>query len=194
MSAPNQGGKADAPALRRGRAASRQPDRSQVITLARSAGRGVATAFACKPEQLAYAVRWLVATAALARTDRWPFPEVKTRIPQVLGVRGSRASTDPKIPPDLLNPPKGLSMAKTARVSLQLVRKFVPAADSLQSAHLPQTTPGETVIQRGYTLCEVSGMQEGRWPTIPSMCRIPYGLLHCKNRRCLRSNPHMRPG
>jgi hypothetical protein len=63
--------------------------------------------------------------------------------------------TDPRTPPDLFNPSKGLSMAKIAHVSLQVAMKSVPVAETLQSAHLPQTMPGETVIRPGYTLCEV---------------------------------------
>lgn len=95
MSARNQGGKADTPALRRGGAASRQQDRSPLIALARSAGSCAATAFPCKPKQPAAVVRWLVATAVLARTDRRRFPEVKPSATQVPAVRGSRASTGP---------------------------------------------------------------------------------------------------
>jgi hypothetical protein len=55
-------------------------------------------------------------------------------------------------------------MAKNARVSLQLARKFVPVAELLKSAHLPQTRTRETVIQRSYTLCEVG---QTRWKPFP---------------------------
>ena len=67
----------------------------------------------------------------------------------------SARSTDPRPAPNLFNPPKGLSMAKIARDSLQLARKSVPVSETLRSARLPQTRPRETVIQRRYTLCEV---------------------------------------
>jgi hypothetical protein len=132
----------------------RQPDRSQVKTPARSAGSSAATAFACKPKQPAHVVRWLVATAGMARTDRRPTPEVKARTALLPAARGSRASTDPKTPPNLLNQPKGLSMAKTASASVQLARKFVPVAELPKDAQLPQSRTRETVIHRGYTLCE----------------------------------------
>jgi hypothetical protein len=138
----------------------RQPDRSQVKTPARSAGSSAATAFACKPKQPAHVVRWLVATAGMARTDRRPTPEVKARTALLPAARGSRASTDLKTPLNLFNPPKGISMAKTARAFLQLAMKSVPVVDLLQSAHLPQSRPRKTMLQRTYTLCEVG---QSKW-------------------------------
>jgi len=73
--------------------------------------------------------------------------------------RSSRPATIPRInglriPPDLLNPLKGLSMAKTAGVSLQLAMKFVPVAELPKGAQIQQSRTRETVIQRRYTLCE----------------------------------------
>lgn len=126
----------------------------ELLHLAKQAPARTTRAFACKPEQPAHVVRWLVATAGMARTDRWPIPEVKARTALLPAARGSRASTDPKNPPDLLNPSKGLSMAKTAPVSLKIAPKFVPVAHSLQSAQRTQTRTCETVIARSYTLCE----------------------------------------
>lgn len=124
------------------------------LHLAKQAPARTTRAFACKPEQPAHVGRWLVATAGMARTVRWPIPEVKARTAPASAARGSRASTDPKNPPDLLNPSKGLSMAKTAPVSLKIAPKFVPVAHSLQSAQRTQTRTCETVIARSYTLCE----------------------------------------
>jgi hypothetical protein len=80
--------------------------------------------------------------------------------------RGSRASTDLKALPDLLNPPKELSMAKIARVFVRFAMKSVPVIDSLQSAHLPQTTLGKTVTRRGYTLCEVGQKSRKELPMV----------------------------
>lgn len=172
MNARMMGGMAAATRRRRserrraqGRDAIRQPDLSQVKTPARSAGSSAATASACKPKQPAHVARWLVATAERARTVRWPIPEVKPCTAQLPAARGSRASTDPNTPPNLLNQPKGLSMAKIARVSLQLAMKSVLVSDSLQSAHLPQTRPRETVSERRYTLCEVDKRSRQELPT-----------------------------
>jgi hypothetical protein len=140
------------PAHRRGGDAGRIQNPSQVIAPAAAASPSHASP--CRPKQPAHVVRWLVATAGMARTDRWPVPEVKPRLPQGPDVRGSRASTDPRTPPDLFNPAKGLSMAKTASASVQLARKFVPVAELPKDAQLPQSRTRETVIHRGYTLCE----------------------------------------
>ena len=88
----------------------------------------------------------------------------------------SARSTDPRTPPNLFNPPKGLSMAKIAPVSLQLAMKFVPVAETLRSARLPQTRPRETVIQRRYTLCEV---QQTEGKSLPlGNCRNQSNLLN----------------
>jgi len=72
--------------------------------------------------------------------------------------------TDPGTSPDLFNPAKGLSMEKTAHSFLQLAMKSVPVTDLLQSAHLAQSTPLETVDLHGYTLCEV---QEAKRQFVP---------------------------
>jgi hypothetical protein len=124
------------------------------LHLAKQAAVCPAPAFPCKPKQLAHVARWLVATAALARTVRWPFPEVKPSPFQVPDVRGSRASTDPSTPPDLLNPPKGLSMVKTARFLLRPESKFVPVAALLDSPKSNRGIPRKFMIHRSYTLCE----------------------------------------
>lgn len=52
----------------------------------------------------------------------------------------------PSTPSNLLNPPKGLSMAKTARVSVYLAMKFVPVSDMPENARLQQSMTLETVI------------------------------------------------
>lgn len=57
--------------------------------------------------------------------------------------------------PNLLNNPKGLSMAKTALVSLQVARKSVPVAESAKGGQIVQSSACRTVIERAYTLCEV---------------------------------------
>lgn len=112
-------------------------------------------ASACKPPQRQPAVRWLVATAALARTDRWPFPEVKACTPLAFAVRGSRASTVPRKPRILFNPVEGLSMEKPARASFRAPLKFVPVAALRHLSKSIRETSRKSLIQRMYTLCEV---------------------------------------
>jgi hypothetical protein len=70
------------------------------------------------------------------------------------------------IPPNLLNPPKGHSMAKIARDSLQLAMKSVPVANSLICAQLQQTRTRETVNRRFYTLCEVNNGERQSVPPV----------------------------
>ena len=140
MSAQNQGGKAGTPALRRGGAASRPQDRSQLIAPAQAAGRcHVPTT--CQTKIFAFHQR--------------PPSGMKERLGPPSGPATIPRSTDPGTPPDLLNLTKGLSMAKTAPVSLQTASKSVPVSDLLQSAQIPQIRPCGTVFQRSYTLCEV---------------------------------------
>jgi len=129
-------------------AAGRQPDahagrrheRRQVRIHAQAAGSctGLTT---CKTQTAAFHQR-----PPSGMKERLGPPSGPATIPRI---------TDPGTPPDLLNPSKGLSMAKIACVSLQLARKSVPVADLPKGAQLPQSRPRETMIRRRYTLCEV---------------------------------------
>ena len=110
---------------------------------------------ACKPKQPAYGVRWLVATAALARTVRWPFPEVKACTPQLPAVRGSRASTDASNPLALSPNSGGLTMEKAAQEFFYDPQKFVPLGGFTQSDQENSDSDGKPLICRTYTLCEV---------------------------------------
>jgi hypothetical protein len=121
------------------------------------------TASSCKPNQPAYAVRWLVATAALARTVRWPFPEVKPRIPPVSAVRGSRAGTDPRKPQ-----PKGVRMEKTALDLICPLPKSFPLKDLRAHSAQNEAKACKPMISRSYTLCEVV---DGIGNRFPSTCR-----------------------
>jgi len=114
-------------------------------------------ASACQPKQPARAVRWLVATAEMARTDREPLPEVKPSRPPTLAARGSRASTDRRQPRILFNPAEGLSMEKTARALLRAPTKFVLVASIRQNLKDILGMSHKPLIMQCYTLCEVSG-------------------------------------
>lgn len=139
MSAREIGGYAEAAGRQPDAQANRRPELSQVRIHAQAAGGCNRLASTCKTK-----------TSALHRRlpsgmqERLGPPSGPATIPRI---------TDPGTPPDLFNPAKGLSMEKTARSFLQLAMKSVPVADLLQSANFPQTTPGETVTRRGYTLC-----------------------------------------
>lgn len=124
-------------------------------------------AFACKPNPPAYVVRWLVATAVLARTVRWPFPEVKPRLsPVLIEDAPSVRSTGFGTPPDLLNPSKGLSMAKTTRASSQTSSKFVPVTDLMETAQNQQTMACRPSKRRFHTLCEVDNGERQLLPLV----------------------------
>ena len=69
--------------------------------------------------------------------------------------------------PNLLKPSKGLSMAKTARASLQTSLKFVPVPDLMKSAQIQQTRHSWPSIRRFYTLCEVDN---GERQLLPPWC------------------------
>jgi len=112
-------------------------------------------ASACKPPQRQPAVRWLVATAALARTDRWPFPEVARSTCAASAARGSRASTDPRKPRNLFNPAEGLSMEKLACASLRQPLKFVPLDEIRRYLTIILLTSRKSLINRMYTFHEV---------------------------------------
>ena len=57
-------------------------------------------------------------------------------------------------------------MAKTARVSLQLARKFVPVDDLPKVDQLLQSRTRETMILSGYTLCEVNNRNRQDLPVL----------------------------
>jgi len=164
MSARKIDGEAAARVERRSRpprAASRQPDRSQVQTPAQATGRRTPLAFHLQAKTTGLSTPLALCYLPLAGARHWPTPEVKACIPSAAAEPSPRRrTTDPGIPPDLLNPPKGFSMAKTARVSLQLARKFVPVAELPKGAQLPQSRTRETMIQSGYTLCEAHDVSE----------------------------------
>ena len=134
---------------------------------------------ACKPPQQQPAVRWLVATAALARTDRWPFPEVKACTPLASAARGSRASTDPRKPRNLFNPAEGLSMEKPACASFRAPSKFVPVAALRHLSNSIRETSRKPLIQRMYTLCVVKDSDR---QVLPVRCRNKSNLLNCNLR------------
>ncbi len=126
---------------------SRRPD-----TMTRyRASRRPAAALSCKPNQRTPAP-WQ-GFKATAPQGFEPRPAGAESVP--IEPAPSGRSTDPGIPPDLLNLTKGLSMAKTAPVSSQTARKSVPVSHLLQSAQILQIRPCTTVIARSYTLCEV---------------------------------------
>jgi hypothetical protein len=134
-------------------------------------------ASACKPPQRTPAVRWLVATAALARTDRWPFLEVKACTPLESAARGSRASTDPRKPRNLFNPAEGLSMEKPACASLRPPSKFVPVAALRHLSKSIRETSRKPLINRMYTLCEVMDSDRQVQPVRNSALSTPQNLL-----------------
>lgn len=136
-------------------------------TLTRSgASRRRAAFLVCKPKQPAHAGRWLVATAALARTDRRPITEVEPRIHMANDARGSRASTDLGLSWNLLNNLKGHSMAKNARELLQSAPKSVPVAEMHQKPQSMQGTACKYMIHQKYTLCEVDNAERQLLPVL----------------------------
>jgi len=125
----------------------------------------IGQASACKPPQRQPAVRWLFATAALARTVRWPFPEVARSSCAASAARGSRASTDPRKPRILFNPVEGLSMEKPASPLLRAPSKFVPLDEIRRYLTTILLTSRKSLINRMYTLCEVTDWE--RQPVPP---------------------------
>ncbi|MDP1756897.1 MAG: hypothetical protein Q8L38_05530 [Pseudohongiella sp.] len=155
MSARKIGGYAEAAGRQPDAQASRRSDRSQVITPAQATDPRTPPAFILQARTTGHSTPLARCYSALTRTRHWPTPEVKPRIPMANDARGSRAATDPGTPPDLLNPSKGLSMAKTACVSLQAALKFVPVPDLMKPAQISQTVRCRPSERRMYTLCEV---------------------------------------
>ncbi|AAZ97303.1 hypothetical protein Tbd_1350 [Thiobacillus denitrificans ATCC 25259] len=114
-------------------------------------------ASACKPNQRTAVVRWLVATAGSARTDRGPFPEVKPRISQhVLEAAPSGRSTDASNPLDLFPHPGGPTMARIAPSFFYDTLKLVPLGGFCQPDDEKTKTVCKPLIPRRYTLCEVT--------------------------------------
>lgn len=113
-------------------------------------------ASACKPNQRTAVVRWLLATAGSARTDRGPFPEVKACIPQhVLEAAPSGRSTDASDPLDLFPNPGGPTMARIAPSFFYDPLKLVPLGGFDQPDDEKTKTVCKPLIQRRYTLCEL---------------------------------------
>ena len=138
-------------------------NRSQVKTPAQGSGQ---TPFHLEAKTTGHSTPLARCYSALTRTRHWPTPEVKPRIPPVcIEDAPSVRSTDSGTPPDLLNPSKGLSMAKTACVSLQTALKFVPVPDLMKPAQISQTVRCSPSNQRFYTLCEVSRAEGNSFPS-----------------------------
>ncbi len=107
----------------------------------------------CKPEQPAHFVRWLVATAAWARTDRWPFPDVKPSLFRVPDVRGSRASTDSCVRPNLFKLPEVPTMEKPAPALPCPGLKSLPLRFASTKPEQILGILRKPLIMRRYTLC-----------------------------------------
>jgi hypothetical protein len=91
----------------------------------------------------------------------------KPRIHLANDARGSRASTGPGLSWNLLDNPKGLSMAKTAPDMFRHEAKFVPLVDSLQKQQTTQGRACKPMIRRLYTLCEVDNAER---QSVPVLC------------------------
>ena len=135
------------------------------LALTPAAAAGWCPASSCKPNQPALVVRWLVATAALARTVRWPFPGVSVRIPKPFpeGAPSAR-STDASIELALSNSSGGLSMAKIARDLIYPALKSFPVNDLGDKSAKNMGEARNCMILQSYTLCEVL---DGKRQSVP---------------------------